>query len=282
MDAKGPNAEQIEYWNRQAGPKWVSANAQLDDMLEPFGRAARERAKLAPGERVLDVGCGVGQTTLELARQVGPSGSVLGVDISTPMLERAQERARAAGLRNVRFENADAQTHAFTPNSVDVVFSRFGVMFFVDPIAAFTNLARALRPGGRVSFVCWQAMLENAWMRESLTAVLKHVPPPAPADPHAPGPFAFADAARVRGILERAGLRDVRHQPLTGNLSLGASLDEAAAFAVEIGPASRLLKEAPEAKRAAAIAELRKALEAHATRDGVALGYAAWLVRAER
>jgi SAM-dependent methyltransferase len=282
MEPSGPNAEQIEYWNQQAGKQWVDANEKLDAMLAPFGHAAQEVAALRPGEGVLDVGCGVGQTTLELARRVGPSGSVLGIDISAPMLARAQERARAAGLANVRFENADAQIHAFTPSGVDVVFSRFGVMFFADPTAAFANLARALRPGGRVSFVCWQAMMENAWMRESLAAVLKHVPPPPPADPYAPGPFAFADAARVRGILERAGLRDVRHEPLTGKLSLGASLDEAAAFAVEIGPASRLLRECPEAARVAAIAELRKALEAHATRDGVALGYAAWLVRAER
>jgi SAM-dependent methyltransferase len=260
----------------------VSSNAQLDDMLEPFGRAARERAKLAPGERVLDVGCGVGQTTLELARAIGPSGSVLGIDISTPMLEKARERARAAGLANVRFENADAQTHAFTPGGVDVLYSRFGVMFFVDPTAAFANLAKALRPGGRVSFVCWQALAENAWMRESLGAVLKHVAPPPPPAPDAPGPFAFADAARVRGILEKAGLRNVRHEAFTGKLSLGGTLDEAAAFALEIGPASRLLAEATEVKRSAAIAELRNALQAHLTRDGVALGFAAWLVTAER
>jgi len=235
-----------------------------------------------PGERVLDVGCGVGQTTLELAERVGPSGSVLGIDISTPMLARARERARAAGLANVRFENADAQTHAFTPESVDLVYSRFGVMFFADPTAAFANLLRALRPGGRLAFVCWQAMTENAWMRESLAAVLKHVAPPPPADPHAPGPFAFADAARVRGILERAGFRAVRHEAVPGQLSLGASLDEAVSFAVEIGPASRLLKEAPEAARAAAVAELRKALEAHVTPKGVDLGYATWIVTAER
>jgi SAM-dependent methyltransferase len=282
MQPDGPNAEQIEYWNQQAGPTWVAANARLDEMLAPLGHAAQERAQVRPGERVLDVGCGVGQTTLELAARVGPSGSVLGIDISTPMLEKARERANAAGAANVRFENADAQTHAFTPESVDLVYSRFGVMFFVDPTAAFANLLRALRPGGRLAFVCWQAMTENPWMRESLAAVLKHVPPPPPADPHAPGPFAFADAARVRGILERAGFRAVRHEAVLGELSLGASLEEAASFAVEIGPASRLLKDAPEARRAAAIAELRKALEARLTPKGVDLGYATWIVTAER
>jgi SAM-dependent methyltransferase len=198
------------------------------------------------------------------------------------MLARARERARAAGLAHVRFENADAQTHAFTPGSVDLVYSRFGVMFFADPTAAFANLLRALRPGGRLAFVCWQAMTENPWMRESLAAVLKHVAPPAPAPPDAPGPFAFADAARVRGILESAGFRAVRHEAALGTLSLGASLDEALGFAVEIGPASRLLKDAPEAQRAAAVAELRKALETHLTPKGVELGYATWIVTAQR
>lgn len=282
MQPDGPNAEQIEYWNQRAGPTWVAANARLDEMLSPLGRAAQERARVRPGERVLDVGCGVGQTTLELAERVGPSGSVLGVDISTPMLARARERARAAGAAHVRFENADAQTHAFTPESVDLIYSRFGVMFFADPRAAFANLLRALCPGGRLAFVCWQAMTENPWMRESLGAVLKHVPPPPPADPHAPGPFAFADAARVRGILEGAGFRGVRHESVTGQLSLGASLDEAVSFAVEIGPASRLLEDAPEARRGSAIAELRKTLEARLTPKGVELGYATWIVTAER
>jgi SAM-dependent methyltransferase len=282
MEATGPNAEQIEYWNQKAAPTWVKQNERLDAMLAPFGLAVMERARPTAGERVLDVGCGVGQSSLQLAARVGPSGSVLGVDISTPMLARASERARAEKLANLRFENADAQTFAFTPNSVDLIFSRFGVMFFVDPGAAFANLARALRPGGRLAFVCWQALAQNAWMREPVVALAKHVTMPPPPPPDAPGPFAFADAARVRGILERAGFRGVSHEPLTGEILLGQTVDDALAFASDVGPAARVLLEAPPAQREAAIAAIREMLAKVLTPTGIRLGYAAWIVTAER
>ena len=282
MQATGPNAEQIKYWNEQAGPKWIAENARLDAMLAPLGLAALERARPSAAERVLDVGCGVGQTSLQLAARVGPTGSVLGVDISAPMLARARERASAEKLANVRFETADAQTFAFTPESVDLVFSRFGVMFFADPEAAFANLARALAPGGRLAFVCWQALAQNPWMRDALVALAKHVQLAAPAPPDAPGPFAFADAARVRGILERAGFRGVAHQPLVGEISLGRTIDEALDFVTEIGPAGSALREASEPQRAAASAAIRETLAAHATPAGVRMSYAAWIVTAGR
>jgi len=282
MEASGPNAQQIEYWNEQAGPKWISENARLDAMLAPLGLAALERAQPRSGERVLDIGCGVGQTSLQLAARVGPTGSVLGVDISAPMLARARERAAAEKLPNLRFEIADAQTAALTPGSVDLVFSRFGVMFFADPEAAFTNIGRALRPGGRLTFVCWQALGLNPWMRDMVAAIAKHVQLPAPPAPDAPGPFAFADAARVRGILERAGFRNVKHEPVTGELSLGGTLDEALSFAIEIGPAGTALRDAPESQRPPAIAAVRDALSAYATPGGVRMGYATWIVSAER
>jgi SAM-dependent methyltransferase len=198
------------------------------------------------------------------------------------MLARASERARAEKLANLRFENADAQTFAFTPNSVDLIFSRFGVMFFVDPGAAFANLARALRPGGRLAFVCWQALAQNAWMREPVVALAKHVTMPPPPPPDAPGPFAFADAARVRGILERAGFRGVSHEPLTGEILLGQTVDDALAFASDVGPAARVLLEAPPAQREAAIAAIREMLAKVLTPTGIRLGYAAWIVTAER
>jgi SAM-dependent methyltransferase len=282
MEATGPNAEQIEYWNQKAAPTWVNQNERLDAMLAPFGLAAMERARPSAGERVLDVGCGVGQTSLQLAARVGPSGSVLGVDISTPMLARASERARAEKLANLRFENADAQTFAFTPNSVDLIFSRFGVMFFADPEAAFANIGRALRPGGRLAFVCWQALAQNRWMLDSIAAIARFVPPSPPPAPDAPGPFAFADSARVRGILERAGFRGVKHEAVTGELSLGRTLDEALGFATEIGPAASALREASESQRAEAITALREALETKLTPSGVLAAYATWIVTAER
>ena len=282
MESSGPNAEQIEYWNQKAAPTWVNQNEKLDAMLAPFGLAVMDRARPAAGERVLDVGCGVGQTSLQLAKRVAANGSVLGVDISTPMLARASERARAEKLANVRFENADAQTFPFTPNSVDLIFSRFGVMFFIDPQAAFANLARALRPGGRLAFVCWQALAQNPWMSEAIAAIAKHMQLPPPAASDAPGPLSFADAARVRGILERAGFRGVTHEPLVGEISLGKTIDEAVDFATEVGPASRALREATEAQRTAAKASIRESLAARATPAGVRMGYGAWIVTAER
>jgi len=282
MEATGPNAEQIEYWNKQAGPKWVANNATMDALIGPLGLAALERAAPRAGERVLDVGCGVGQTTLQLAERVGPTGSVLGIDISTPMLELAREKARAAGRSNVRFENADAQTHAFPPASFDLLFSRFGVMFFADPDAAFANLAKAVRPGGRVTFVCWQPVAANPWVREPMAALMKHVPPQAPPPANAPGPFAFADPARVRGILERAGFAKPAAESQTGELVLGRNVDEATAFAMEMGPVGAAVAQAPESVRKAVAGSIREVLAAHQSAKGVALGSAVWIVTGTR
>jgi SAM-dependent methyltransferase len=282
MEPSGPNAEQIEYWNKQAGPKWVTDVAQLDALLSPLGLAAMERAAPRAGERVIDVGCGLGQTSLQLAARVGATGAVLGVDISTPMLERARERARAERVTQATFENADAQTHSFPPASFDLVFSRFGVMFFADPVAAFANLARALKSGGRLAFVCWQSLAQNAWMRDPMMALAKHVTLPPPAAPDAPGPFAFADAARVTAILERAGFRDVAFESRTGQLSLGKTVDEALRFASEIGPVGAVLREQPERVKSAALAEIRELLASRATPDGVALPYATWIATGKR
>ena len=175
----------------------------LDEEHTALGAVAMDRAQVVPGDRVLDVGCGCGHTSLELARRVSPGGSVLGVDISTPMLERASARADDASAANVRFENADAQTFAFEPSAFDLLYSRMGVMFFDDPRAAFENLLRALCPGGRLSFVCWRKLEENPWMSVPLSAAMKHIT--APERPsRLQGPSAFADPDHVRSILEGA------------------------------------------------------------------------------
>lgn len=279
-----PNAEQIAYWNEQAGASWVAAQAVVDQQIGPLGRLAMDRAAVAPGERVLDVGTGCGDTALELGRRVGPAGNVLGADISRLMLERARERARAAALTHVRFEEADAQTHAFAPASFDLVYSRFGVMFFVDPTAAFANLRAGLRPGGRVAFVCWRALVENPWMLVPLQAAFAHIAPPAPPPPDAPGPFAFADAERVRRILTGAGLADVRIEPLDETLTIGGGgdLDRAVEFLLRIGPLGRLLREAAPGAGEAVAGAVREAMRPYHGSEGVRMPSAAWIVSARR
>jgi SAM-dependent methyltransferase len=281
MDTTGPNAEQIRYWN-DAGPKWVSRGRLLDAQLAPLGREVMDRAAIAPGAAVLDVGCGCGETTVELAARVGPTGTVTGVDVSAPMLEAA--RARAAGLPHVRFVEADAQTHRFSPASQDLLFSRFGVMFFTDPAAAFANLRAALRPEGRVAFICWQPLGRNDWLRVPLLAALQHLPPPPPPAPDAPGPFAFGDPERVRDILARAGFDHVALEPLETTLTVGGggSIDEAVEFLLELGPAGALLRDADPALRPAVAASVRAAILPFAGPGGVRMPGAAWIVTARR
>jgi SAM-dependent methyltransferase len=279
----GPNADQIRYWNELAGPRWVALQGLIDAQIAAFGQRAMEQGRIGAGERVVDVGCGCGHTTLEIARRVGPTGSVTGVDIASAMIERAQQAVRDAGLTQVHFENADAQLHTFEPGGFDVVFSRFGVMFFADPAAAFANLREALRPGGRLTFVCWQALQCNPWMFVPFSAALQHVPPPPRPAPDAPGPFAFADPERVRGILARAGFADVAIEAATEILTIGdGSLDRAVEFLTETGPTAHLLRQASAEVRPVVTEAVRDALAPFLTPDGVRLGAAAWLVTASR
>ncbi len=156
LSPTGPNSDQIEFWNGLAGERWVRHQNELDAMIGGIGDDVLARAQISEGERVLDVGCGCGHTTLEIARQVGKSGSVTGIDISAMMLDHARTRADAAGVENVEFLNADAATQQFPETGFELLFSRFGVMFFSDPVAAFKNLASAIKPGGRLAFACWR------------------------------------------------------------------------------------------------------------------------------
>jgi SAM-dependent methyltransferase len=283
LPAEGPNAEQIRYWNEAAAPKWVELQRLLDAQIGPLGQVAMDRAAPAPGESVLDLGCGCGATTLELARRVGPTGSVLAVDISAPMLAVARRDAERAGARHVRFENADAQTHDFAPASVDLAFSRFGVMFFIDPTAAFANIRRAVRPGGRLAFVCWQGLPLNPWMAVPMAAAMAHVQFTPPPSPHAPGPFAFADADRVRGILEGAGFVEVAIEPHGATLTIGSGgIDAAADFLVQMGPTGTALREASDAARAEVVSAVRASLEPYATPEGVRMDSATWIVTARQ
>lgn len=276
------NDEQIAYWNEKAGPKWVTMQERLDAQLERFNAGVLDRAGLKPGEHVLDIGCGCGATTLAAVQRVSPGGSATGADISQPMLARARERAKAAGADNTTFVQADAQTHAFEPACFDAVISRFGVMFFIDPTAAFANIRRALKPGGRLSFICWRPMKENPWVVLPLMAAAKHIELPAPPDPFAPGPFAFADGERTQGILANAGFVDVKIDKFDLRYPIGntADFEQAVDFTLEIGPVSALLLDKPDLLRKAVRESIREALAPHRTPEGVVVDSAAWLVSA--
>jgi SAM-dependent methyltransferase len=282
----GPNAEQIQYWNETSGPKWVALHDLVDAQIRPLGLHAMDRAQIAAGERVLDVGCGCGATTLELARRVGPSGTATGIDISNVMLERARQMAAQARTPNVRFENADAQTYAFAPQSFDVVFSRFGVMFFADPTAAFANLRTGLRVGGRLAFVAWQAVHLNPWMFVPVAAAAQHITIPLPTNPDAPGPFAFADVERVRGILSRAGFVDLAFEELNDTVTVagGADLDQTVDFLLQMGPTGAALRQAAAGPGVldAIVASVRTALQPYVTPEGVRMQAAAWVVTGRR
>jgi SAM-dependent methyltransferase len=284
MDAPSPNAEQVTFWNDQAGPIWVARQRALDRMIAPFGERAIAALAPRPGERIVDVGCGCGDTSLAIARRVTPSGAVLGVDVSEPMLGRARERAAAEGLAHARFVAGDAQTHHFAAGSADAVFSRFGVMFFVDPTAAFANLRSALQPDGRLAFVCWQERAANPWMMTVLMALASVVPLPPPPAPDAPGPFSLGDGDRLRRILDGAGFRDVALDAFEPEIVLGGggTLDETVEFALDLGPTAAALREAgPEAQPKVAAA-LRETLARFMTPGGVAMRSAAWIVTARR
>ncbi len=279
--ADNSNQEQAEYWNEQAGPKWVELQSFIDAQVGPLGLAAMERLGPINGAKILDVGCGCGATSLELARRVGAGGSVLGADLSRPMLDRAAQSAKESGTTNVAFVRADAQSETFA-NDFDAVFSRFGVMFFADPEAAFANLRASLKANGVVSFVCWRAITENEWMWVPTQAVLEHLPPPELPVPGAPGPFAFAEEGRAEKVLAAAGFSaiDVDRHDTELPIGEGRELDEIVPIMMQMGPAARLLRDADDQTRSRVAQSLRSALEPFGGDGGLAMKASVWLVRA--
>jgi SAM-dependent methyltransferase len=272
------NADQVAFWNGPAGERWSREQVALDRAFEALTSDLLERASLRPGERVLDVGCGCGVTTLAAADAVGPTGAVVGIDVSVPMLARA--RARSAGCERLTYLEGDASTHVFDLR-FDVVLSRFGVMFFRDPVAAFANLRAALRPGGRLVFLCWRALAENDWARVPQEAATRHVPAEPTPGPDDPGPFSFADRGRVEWILAAAGLRSIGLTALDRDVVLSdEGLDGAVEFATTAGPASRLLRNVPDEAVALARGEIEATLRPFLRSDRVALSGATWLVQA--
>jgi SAM-dependent methyltransferase len=262
------NVEQAEFWS-QLAPTWLELEEQIEHVAKLPGELAMDRLDLLPGQQVLDLGCGSGKTTLELASRVGPGGEVVGVDISAEMLARARERAAQLGTGNVEFVRADVQVHDLGEARFDAAYSRFGVMFFADPVAAFANVRRALRPGAGLSFVCWQSVFDNEWMLIPGAAVasVTGVQPPMPA-PGEPGPFSLADPARVRGVLEAAGFGSVIVTPHTDQVVISEDeIPGAALTGVRTGGASGALRDADQQTRDRALAAIEEALRAR-LRDG--------------
>ena len=278
--ASDSNADQIAYWNGSGGQRWLDRQQTQDALLAPIATVLLDRAGPRPGEIVLDIGCGCGATSIELAQRVAPTGRVLGIDVSAPMLERARER-RPQGLP-IDFALGDATVYAFVPGRADLLCSRFGVMFFADPVRSFANMRTGLRRGARLAFACWRQPRENPWLLLPLQEAYRHVPRLPEVGPEDPGPFSFADERRVRGILEQAGLGAVEFEPvdLSIDLANGLGLDAAVDTALGIGPASRALDGQPPALRAAAAESIRAALASRQVGDSVPLPGALWIVSA--
>ncbi|MBB3658401.1 SAM-dependent methyltransferase [Rhizobium sp. BK650] len=275
---------QVEDWNDQSGERWVAHQVRLDAMLAMFGQTAIEAAAPVTGERVLDVGCGAGASSRALATLVGPRGQVLGVDISESLIGRA--RALAAQDMPVVFAVADASKAELPEGAFDILFSRFGVMFFDDPAPAFSHMRGALRPGGRVAFVCWRSIAENDWVRLPMGAMKGIIQPMTPRDPEAPGPFSFGDRGRVARILLAAGFTDIAIEPFDTSVPFGkgptrdAAIDDAVEMTLEVGPLSRALADQPDDIRARASAAVRAAFADRPGERSVMINGAAWIVTA--
>lgn len=270
-------------WTGASGDNWVLHQQRLDLMLQAFGNAAMDAAGIAPGEQILDIGCGAGATSFALAARIGPGGHVLGVDISPQLIARAEADTPAEAP--VAFRLADAATAALPPAGFDLLFSRFGVMFFDDPVAAFAHMRTALKPGGRLAFACWRAAAANDWVRLPMTAIRDLVAPPA-IDPLAPGPFAFAERGRIESILSAAGFADIAVVPFDRAIPYGEGADRAAAIedalqlAFAVGPLSRALAGQPDEVRATAAEAVRAAFAAQPGETSILIGGAAWIVTA--
>ncbi|MEK1933258.1 MAG: class I SAM-dependent methyltransferase [Pararhizobium sp.] len=278
------NVSQVADWKGQSGERWVAYQARLDAMMAVFGQAAIEATAPAMGERVLDVGCGAGASSLDLAGHVGAGGHVLGVDISEPLIDRA--RALAPQDTPALFQVADASGAEFPEGTFDILFSRFGVMFFDDPTAAFAHMRRALKPGARVAFVCWRSMAENDWVRLPMGAIKSILPPMTPPHPEAPGAFSFGDKARVERVLTAAGFTDVAIAPFDASIPFGkgetrdAALDDAVAMTLEVGPLARALADQADDIRVRASAAVRAAFAGCPGERSVMINGATWIVTA--
>jgi SAM-dependent methyltransferase len=267
------NADQAEYWNSEPGRRWIACQEALDQRFGPLTDLLIARARILSGECVVDVGCGTGATTSQLAGCVGAHGSVLAVDISEPLLAVARRRVMQSSHANVRFVRDDAQTHRFERGCYDLVMSRFGVMFFDDPVSAFRNLLGALRAGGRLTFVCWGPLEDNPYFGIPLQVGIEKLGPPEPRPARAPGPMALSEPDYIEEILDGAGFADIAIDRASTWLPGAQSARDEAELMSVVGLLARLLKErgADEATRRTLVDTLTEHLAPYLTADGVRL-----------
>ena len=275
-DVDPTNEAQAQAWDGSEGAYWATHHEQFDAVLGHYGPAFEAACDIRGHDDVLDIGCGTGATTRAAAR-AARQGTALGVDLSSRMIGVAREIAARQGLANVRFQQADAQVHPFPPGRHDAVVSRTGAMFFGRPEQAFSNIGRAVRPGGRLTLLTWQPSARNPWFGAFAAALLGTVPTPPP---HAPGPFSMSDPDVVTGLLEATGYRDVEITGLTGPTTYGRDVDHAHRFL--LGLFGWMLANRPPEERTPAAQALRDTLAAHAGPGGVQFDSATWLVTARR
>jgi SAM-dependent methyltransferase len=272
------NADMLAFWNGKGGHTWVARQEHTDITLTPVTDALLTFAAPRAGERVVDIGCGCGAPTLEFARAVGPSGRVVGLDISGPMLAEAERRASAAGIANVDWLQLDPATAAL--EEYDLLTSAFGVTFFGDRVAAFTNMRHGAAPYARMALVCWRTLAENPWMSVPMTAVAQHLPPRPKPVPNAPGMLAFADPEHVTEVFTAAGWAPPSFEKLDMDLDIaaGRGLEEAVVQSTEIGAVNSWLRNQPAEVVSSAVASLRETLAPYADGASVRLPGAMWLI----
>lgn len=277
------NGDQEEFWGKsEMGTRWLTFEDQLDHLFTPVLDLVLDRAALSDGMRVIDIGCGTGASALRAAQQVGSDGHVLGVDISEQFLERARNRAARAQLSNLAFQYADAQVADLGTNNCDAMISRFGVMFFSDPVAAFANMARALKPGGQMTFAAWGGLSENPWFKIPHVAAVKRLGQPPKVDRNAPGPLAFHDRDSVAALMSSAGLTDIRVEAIPLMLFGPKTMADAALLCTRVGPAARVVAhfEGTQTDVDAIVDAVAEEFKAYQTSEGVKIPAAINLLQA--
>ena len=277
------NAKQKDFWSGKGGDYWVEKQSEMDIMLNPLGEKALAKLDLQSNYKVLDIGCGCGATTLEIAHIVS-EGAVTGLDISVPMLDKAKSEAKIQGIANVDFKVVDVQVEQLAYEEYDSVYSRFGVMFFDDPFEAFKNIFSSVKVGGELSFVCWQDPSLNPWQSLSLQVIRGYLDMPSPP-PRSPGPFAFHEKDYVKEILEKSGFSNISFDDNQENITMfaGKSLEEASEDYLAINPVvTEMLKDSTDDLKSEIVESLKEAFSGFHRGDGLVFPSATWVVSADK